>query len=65
VMAFLVSFSLGGSAIAGESEPDWRLPAATGDVVGVVSLIRWTSSLTNSLGDRLGAGNIDILFAVS
>ena len=65
-MAFLVNFSLGGSAIAGESEPDWRLPAATDEVVVMfVSLIRSKSSLTNSLGDRLGAGNIDILFAIS
>jgi hypothetical protein len=30
-----------------------------------VSLIRSTSSLTNSLGDRFAAGNIDVLFAVS
>ena len=62
----MVNFSRGGSAIAGESEPDWRLPATAGEaVVMFVSFIRSTSSLTSSLGDRFGAGNIDILVAVS
>jgi len=67
-MAFLVNFSRGGSAIAGDT------PAATGEVLVVVSLILKICSLSSdlcslnlsySLGDRFGAGNVDILFAVS
>src|SRR5437773_12204060 len=48
-MAFLVNFSRGGSAIAGDT------PAATGAVVVVVSLIRWIGPQASCLCGRLGS----------